>query len=458
MHYIYIIYSLRNHSKAILIFFLSLFISLTSIFSQTVVYASDHGVRSNSSENASTAIQKAIDACKEKKDAVLILPGGRIDIWPEGAAKRELYISNSTENDELPKVKNIAFLFEDCKNITLDGNNTLVVLHGKMVSFAILNSSNIKIKNIRFDYERPTMSELTIISVTDNSVEAEIHPDSKYVIDNGRIIFYGEGWKTKSHHTIVFEPASNTLRYSTFKPFLESKSVQLSPFRVRFDGNFSGNNFHPGDVLTVRDPYRDNCGAFIHLSKNIQLENVKMHYMHGLGIVSQFSENISLLKVIVAPRENSGRIIASFADCFHFSGCRGLVKIDSCFTSGSHDDPVNVHGTHLQITKVDAGKITVRFMHHQTYGFDAFFAGDSIAFVDPKTLMPLGTAKLKTAKLINKREMEVEVDGTLPLFVDGGLCIENLTWTPEVIIQNSRFERTPTRGLLVTHAEKWLFK
>jgi hypothetical protein len=424
------------------------------LYAQSVVYASDFGVRSNNFENASTAIQKAIDACKAKGDAVLMLPGGRIDIWPEGTAKRELYISNSTENDELPKVKNIAFLFEDCKNVTLDGNNTLVVLHGKMVSFAILNSSNIKIRNIRFDYERPTISELTIKSITDHSVEAEIHPDSKYVIDNGRIVFYGEGWKTRSYHTIVFEPVSNTLRYSTFKPFLESTAVQLSPFHIRFEGNFSGNKFHPGDVLTVRDPYRDNCGAFIHLSKDIQLENIKMHFMHGLGIVSQFSENISLLKVMVTPRENSGRIIASFADCFHFSGCRGLVKIDSCFTSGSHDDAVNVHGTHLQITKVDAGKIIVRFMHHQTYGFDAFFAGDSIAFVDPKTLMPLGTAKLKTAKLISKREIEIEVDGTIPSFVNAGLCIENLTWTPEVIIQNSRFERTPTRGLLVTTRRK----
>ena len=265
----------------------------------------------------------------------------------------------------------------------------------------------------------------------------------------------------KPNHIIPYflNPATNTLRYSTFKPFLESKAVQLSPFRVRFDGNFSENKFHPGDVLTVRDPYRDNCGAFIHLSKNIQLEDIKMHFMHGLGIVSQFSENISLLKVMVAPRENSGRIIASFADCFHFSGCRGLIKIDSCFTSGSHDDPVNVHGTHLQITAVDAGKINVRFMHHQTYGFDAFFAGDSIAFVDPKTLMPLGTAKLKTAKLINKREMEIEVDGPLPSFVNAGLCIENLTWTPEVIIQNSHFERTNTRGLLINHTtEKWSLK
>jgi hypothetical protein len=178
---------------------------------------------------------------------------------------------------------------------------------------------------------------LTIKSVTDNSVEAEIHPDSKYVIEMAGSFFMMR-LENKSHHTIVFEPAAIHLRYSTFKPFLESRVIQLSPFHVRFEGNFSGNKFHPGDVLTVRDPYRDNCGAFIHLSKNIQLEDVKMHFMHGLGIVSQFSENISLLKVMVAPRENSGRIIASFADCFHFSGCRGLVKIDSCFTSGSHDD------------------------------------------------------------------------------------------------------------------------
>src|SRR6187399_1756408 len=105
--------------KRLLIILLSLFITLSGVFSQTVIHASDFGVRSNSSENASTAIQKAIDACKEKKDAVLMLPGGRIDIWPEGAAKRELYISNSTENDDLPKVKSVAFLFEDCKNITL---------------------------------------------------------------------------------------------------------------------------------------------------------------------------------------------------------------------------------------------------------------------------------------------------------------------------------------------------
>jgi len=445
----------ENHLKASLFLFLLLFVILGNAFGQSIVAASDFGVRTNSFENAAEPVKKAIAACRAKKNAVLLLPGGRIDIWPEGAEKRELYISNCTEDDTVSKVKNIAFLFEDCKDISLDGNNTLVVLHGKMISFAILNSINIQVKNIRFDYERPTMSELTIESVTGNAVETKIHPDSKYVINNGRIDFYGEGWKSKSYHTILFVPGKDMMYYSSFKPFLESKAVQTSPFHVRFAGNFSNNDFHPGDVLTVRDTYRDNCGAFIHLSKNTSIEDVKMHFMHGLGIVSQFSENISLRKVMVAPREQSGRIIASFADCFHFSGCRGLIRIDSCFTSGSHDDPVNIHGTHLKITGIDSTqKIKVRFMHPQTYGFAAFFAGDSIAFIDPQTLMPLGTAKLKTAKLISKREMELEIMGNIPANTTTGLCIENLTWTPEVLIQNSRFERTNTRGLLITTRRK----
>lgn len=436
-------------------------VAVTSVANQQsdTIRLADYGVKSNSFENAALGIRKAIDACKSKSNPTLLLPGGRIDIWPDGAVKRELYVSNCTEDDTLSKIKNIAFLLEDCNDFTLDGNNTLVVLHGKMVSFAILNSHRIQVKNIRFDYERPTMSELTIRSVTGNVVEADIHPDSKYLIDNGRIVFYGEGWKTNAWHAILLDPEKNILRYSTFKPFNESKAVQMSAGHVRFEGDFSKHNFHPGEVLTIRDPYRDNCGAFINLSKDIQLENVKMHYMHGLGIVSQFSENISLLKVVVAPRENSGRIIASFADCFHFSGCKGLIKIDSCFTSGAHDDPVNVHGTHLQITQIDATKkMTVRFMHHQTYGFQAFYSGDSIAFINPKTLMPIGLAKLKSAKLINLREMEIELEGEPPANINAGACMENLTWTPEVTIRNSRFERTNTRGLLLTTRRKILIE
>ncbi|HEX5024339.1 MAG TPA: right-handed parallel beta-helix repeat-containing protein, partial [Agriterribacter sp.] len=328
-----------------------------------------------------------------------------------------------------------------------------------MVSFAILNSENIHIKNLQFDYERPTMSELSIVSASSQSIEAAVHPDSKYWIDNGKLTWYGEGWKNNSSHAIVFRPGDETMHYSSFKPFAAGSVVETSPGHLTFTGDFSRLQFEPGDVLTVRDPYRDNCGAFIHLSKNIRIEQLQMHYMHGLGIVSQFSENISLVKVSVAPRKNSGRVISSFADCFHFSGCRGKIIVDSCFTSGSHDDPVNVHGTHLQIVAIENDKkIRARFMHHQTWGFSALFANDSIVFINPQTLMPVALASIRNARLVNKREMEIELKGQLPHDLEIGDCIENSTWTPEVIIRNSRFERTNTRGLLITTRRKVLIE
>jgi hypothetical protein len=247
------------------------------------------------------------------------------------------------------------------------------------------------------------------------------------------------------------------MKHSTFIPFLESQATETGCREVTFTGDFSKGNFQAGNILTVRDTYRDNSGGFINLSKNIHIENVKMHYMHGMGIVSQFSENISIVKVEVAPRPESGRQIAAFADCFHFSGCKGKIIIDSCFTSGSHDDPVNVHGTHLKITNIsENGKLTVRFMHHQTYGFEAFFVGDSIAFIDPKTLQPVADAIVKSAKLINVREMELELEGPLPNSATIGQVIENITWTPEVQITNSHFEKTNTRGLLLTTRKKVL--
>ncbi len=422
---------------------------------QQRILLAEYGLKPGSGENASPIIKNVLEQCVGKRNITIVLPGGRIDLWPEGSLIKELYVSNATEDDSLPKTRNIAFLLEGSRDVQIEGNHTQVVLHGKMVSFAIINCSNVSIRNLSFDMERPTMSEMTINSFAQDSILATIHRDSKYRIDNGKISFYGEGWKTKQYHTIVYDPMNQTMKYGSFRPFEQGKVTEREPGLVLFKGSFTGLSLSPGNVLTIRDPYRDNCGAFIELSKNITLDHLDMHYMHGLGIVAQFSEDLNYRNIRVAPRGQSGRIISSFADCFHFSGCKGKIVIDSCQTSGSHDDPINVHGTHLKINEMTGGgKIKVRFMHHQTYGFKAFFKGDSIAFIDPQTLKPLAYARLVNASLLNHREMELELDQAKLKNIPLGTCIENISWTPEVTIRNSRFERTNTRGILVTTRKK----
>ncbi|TDW96676.1 right-handed parallel beta-helix repeat-containing protein [Dinghuibacter silviterrae] len=414
-------------------------------------------------KNGSPALKKAAEACKGAR--VLSLPGGRIDLWPEGSVQKELYISNATEDDTLPKIKHIALCLENVHHLVVEGHHTLLVLHGKMVSFALLHCSDITIKDLRVDYDRPTMSEMTIQSIRPDQADVLIHPDSRYRIDSaGRIHFYGDGWETRDFHTIVYDPAGETMRYSSFQPFresrasdFESRASSAGSSRVLFQGDFSKAGLHAGEVLTVRDPYRDNAGVFIDRSRNVTLAGVDMYYMHGLGIVSQYSENLCFKGVHVTP--SHGRVVSAFADCFHFSGCKGSILLDSCCTKGSHDDAVNVHGTHLRIVSAaNTATVRVRFMHPQTWGFEAFYPGDSIAYIDPQTLLPIGCGIVRSARLINRREIELRLQTKPQSPVRTGDCIENITWTPDVTIRHCRFERTDTRGVLVTTRRKVLIE
>src|SRR5262245_19306950 len=101
--------------------------------SYDTVRVENYGIRPNSFEAAVPAIQKAIEACRQKKNAVLLFPKGRYDFWPSHAVTKEYYISNTSSEAELPQKKYVAgMLFEDCKNLIIEGDSSLFVFHGKM--------------------------------------------------------------------------------------------------------------------------------------------------------------------------------------------------------------------------------------------------------------------------------------------------------------------------------------
>lgn len=419
-----------------------------------VINLQDYGIKADSGEDASSAIIKAIEDASKYQSATIKFPGGRLDIWPESTESKEYYVSNATEDDMQSKVKSIGILLENMSNITLQGNGTLIVAHGKMVHLAIDHCRNVKVNGLRFDYERPTMSEMEILSVAGNEVLVNVHEDSKYKIKKEKLIWYGEGWESKDHHVIRYVQDQETMYYDSWKPFSASTAKEIEPGTIKFLGDFSGVKFSKGDILTIRDPYRDCVGVLNYYSHQVSFDDVQLHYMHGMGIINQFSEDITLNNVKVQPRKESGRKIAAFADCFHFSGCYGKIIIENSLASGSHDDPVNVHGTHLRVVASDGDKIKVRFMHHQTWNFEAFEEGDSIGFVDNENLLTYDYAVVRKAELVSKREMELQLDKEAPSTVGDKHCIENITKTPEIIIRNNRFEHTNTRGVLLTTRRK----
>lgn len=235
----------------------------------------------------------------------------------------------------------------------------------------------------------------------------------------------------------------------------KSKAKELSRGVISFA---TPTDFRPkvGNILTVRDIIRDQVGMFIHESSDVVLKDVNMHYMHGLGIVSQFVNNITMDHVNCVPPEDSGRILAASADMMHFSGCSGKINISDCRYEGAHDDPINIHGTNLRIMeKLDANTLKLRFMHGQSYGFNAFHEGDEVAFVRAKRMERYQRSSVSEVKRISDREVLLRLDKPVPADMELGLdCIENMTCTPEVEIRNCYFTRTCTRGLLITTPRK----
>ncbi len=444
-----------NTSNMKILFATILFLYTICLSAQTIC-VTDFGVQPNTFKDAVEGVQSAIDACKNKPGATLVFPQGRYDFWPDKAEKREYFISNTTSEEECPsKIKNIGLLFENMNDLTIEGNGSLFVFHGKMITWALDHCENIELRNMAIDFERPSMSELTFQIVTPGTIEANVHPDSRYAIIDNHLFWYGDNWfaNEKNYFSILTDTLEGTELYSSFSPLNESKITELAPFRLKFEGNFNNVNYQSGKTLTIRDHIRDHVGAFVNLSKNIRLNQVTMHYMHGLGIVSQFSENLSYSNVKIIPSRN--RTIAGFADGMHFSGCKGHIKVDHCHFKGLHDDPMNIHGTFLRITEIHSPTLlTVKFMHGQTYGFPAFFENDTIGFVRAASIQTKRKAIVKKAKLISEREMQIELSAPLPKGIGIGDCLENLTWTPSLEVRNCRFEMTNTRGLLITTPKK----
>lgn len=424
---------------------------------QDTIRVADFGMRPDSFESCTVPLQAAIEACKRHEAKVLVFDPGRYDIWPEGAVRRELFVSNTSTEAECPsKVKTLGMLLEEVDRLTVEGNGATLVFHGKITPIALIRCRDVELRNLHIDFERPGGSEMTYVGSDSTGVEVVFHPDTRYAVVDGRIVLYGEGWRSEHNHCIEFDPAADRFFYSEgWSRLSDAPAAEQGARRVRFA---TQPDFRPrtGNTLTVRDIIRDQVGMLLLESRDVALRDVDVHYMHGLGIVSQYSHNVTMQRVRCAPREGSGRILASSADFMHFSGCSGRIRILACRFSGAQDDCINIHGTNLRaMSRTSSRSLRLRFMHGQSYGFEAFSRGDTAAFVRAETMERFARAQITEVRRLSDRETEITFDREIPadLRLDAD-CVENLTATPEVEIRGCHFTRTSTRGTLVTTPRK----
>lgn len=448
-----------------------------------VVNVRDYGAIANSGEDAEPGIVKALEEAKKASDSgksvVVSFPKGRYDIYPDKAFRRTLYVSNTTGADTSVAEKSIGILVEGMRNVTIDGGGSQFMFHGKMTTFAAIESENVSFRNYSVDFQVPTVVDVTVESIEGNSAIVYVPECYNYRVTNGDVTWSSDAspytgetyWTTRNamDYTQRYDTVSGlTWRGDTTNNplFRGSTITDAGNHRLKITWANKPAEVQPGMCYQMRPTKRDHPGTLFWKSKDVVLKNLDIHFLHGFGMVGQSSENITLDDVDFEAEMTRGHTTAGYADFVQMSGCKGTIEVKNCSFSNPHDDPINVHGTYLQVTRrVSDNKIEVTYQHHETAGFPNFFVGDKVEFFRKSDLLQAASGQYTVTAVDGPdgrggsmgegsgdlRKILLTFDEALPQEVQAGSCVaENITYTPSVNIHDNVFKETPTRGILVT--------
>lgn len=399
-----------------------------------------------------------------KDNNVIILEKNKIyDVRQDDSfSLKGFYCSNTAKKHENPDGTRFSALYLDGKkNITVDGNGATLLIHGKMTPLLFNKCENITIKNLTIDYACPTMAEFKVISNENGTCVIEINEDCLYRIEGNNLIWQGENdlsgvpyWEDSyignRRHIKIFDPETKISR-DFRRDDLDFESIEeIGNNRLKIVLKKKDADFPMGATFQTRNIVRDQTGSLFQRCKNLMFENLRVKFMHGLGMVSQFCENVTYKNCDLTPSPH--RTITSTADFFQFSGCKGDLIIKNCKAQGAHDDYINVHGTHLRIVEADYenNTIIVRFMHDESWGFQAFEVEDELEFIKWNNLQPYDKTKVISYKKLNDTDILLNLDRPLPEIEIEKDVVENVTWTPNLYVRNCDFGATSGRGVLCT--------
>lgn len=414
---------------------------------------SDFGLDADSRINAVPFVQKAIEACRGKANSVIFFPRGRYDFWPGHCIEKVYYESNTTVNNP----RRCAILLEGLSGVTVDCGGSDFVFHDRMQPFTIDNSKEICIKRVSIDWDIPLSAEAEVMDVNSGYMDIRVDPmESPYVIEGGKLVFVGEGWKSPWWGTMEFDRKTRAVAYNTGDwgclggGWGAYKAEELSPGLIRL--NFAFKRLPAkGNYLVLRHSERDHSGIFITGSRNVLIEELNMYHNAGLGILSQYSENLTFRKVNSVPNPAKNRILSGHDDGLHFSNCAGQLTIDQCRFHALMDDPINVHGTSVRIMeKPDSNTLVCKFMHGQSIGMVWARPGENIGFIENNSMLTVASGTTDRFEAITPELFRIRFREPVPAGIEAGYALENLSWTPDVLITGCRFESCRARGILMS--------
>jgi len=461
--------------------------SATTVAAESVVFSTEIAA------DATPTVLKRILEAKERPISEIKFEKGIYHFHSEKGKEFFVFISN--HNDERIKT---AFPLANMHNLTIDGQGSTFIFHGRMIPFFINDCKNIKIKNLSVDWERSFHSEALVVARDEKNktFDLSISDEYPYEIRNEQIYFIKEDYEHTIGQAILYNPERKAIAYDTesYTPLtsFSRTAIQnkvntlkykygadpIAPEQLKLgrENKLKIKQLKPGLVRVYNhtlkipkvglimvckgDQWANRLAPAFRVTHTYGFEatNVNVHHAGGMGLIAENSANLTLDSFNVTP--SRGRMVSTTADATHFVGCRGKVIIKNCTFNNQLDDASNVHGTYQKVVDIlDENSIGVRMGHFQQQGFQIGIPNDTIGLVRlSKSFFDYDKLTLKSVEKINGRYHIVTFNEKVPAALQPGDLIENLDGYPELLVENCNISRNRARGLLLSTPKKTVIK
>ncbi len=373
------------------------------------------------------ALQCAVDfaASFPETDVKKIkLPKGSIDVMEGANAKDVTY----------------GLVIKDIQNLYIEGDETIIYLHGDIKGIYVADCENFGMQNISFDLARTPFSMGKVESCDVDSKTIVVNVNDNYPIDSEMVLReyleYDETGKIRAganlryqqnedndfdHYTVNGQEVTIVFKNAiTFAP--KGTDVVLS------------HAMYGMDMITVER------------TKTSTFENINIYSVAGMGIRGYSCEDMYFNRFNVMLKPGTDRRMTATADCMHFIDCFGDLKISNGLYENSHDDALNVHGHYMKVNEMDQDANTM-LVSKINYDFPPH-AGDTVEIYSDSTIELKATLKIESIVHNDQDKYEIVYSGDDDFVFAGDEILTSTTRSPQLVYTNNIVRNKRNRAII----------
>lgn len=383
--------------------------------------------KANDHYDDTVALQRALDlaaSLPETDKKKIKLPKGDLDVM-EGANDKDV---------------TYGLVIRDIKNLFIEGDDTMIYLHGDLKGIYVADCENFGMQNISFDLARTPFSMGKVESCDVEGKTIVVKVKDNYPIDSEMVLReyleYDETGKVRSGANLRYQQNDDN--------DFDHYTVNGQEVTIVFKNPIS---FAPKgtDVVLSHAMYGMDMMT-VERTKTSTFESINVYSVAGMGIRGYSCEDMYFNRFNVMLKPGTDRRMTATADCMHFIDCFGDLQITNGLYENSHDDALNVHGHYMKVNEMDQEANTM-LVSKINYDFPPH-AGDTVEIYSDSTIELKATLKIESIVHNEQDKYEIVYSGEDDFQFAGDEILASTTRSPELVYKNNIVRNKRNRAII----------